>query len=421
MSNWDKSGVAAAIDAHWNGSAFERRHREWLASAIRDVARPGSLLEAGCGTGLVYEAVRALPQVQSYCGVDSSREMLAIAAARYPSAVWRHGDLRLLERESADTVVCAEVLGHIDGDLVEEFRALILAARDTAVISLWGGQTALSGGETILGANFSKHVRTFPAIEAAISSAVPDAYIVERRCSGENVCYVIRRRLVHTVIVGSYNRPGYVREALRSVMQQDYAAWQLIVSDDGSSSETVGTLLSELGEDKRCRLLQAPATPPGPRPSGNIRAVERINDAIPLVTGDIVHYLPDDDWFLPGRFTAFNGAFRNPAVRMAYGTLRFADDGTMHPTDRIDAVAAVHEPHCSVDQTQVAHRVDCFRAVPRWPTKDIGYTADGLFYQALCRAGCGPIHPVNAQVSVHRRHRLNMSRQQRAEIGDTRE
>ena len=215
--------------------------------------------------------------------------------------------------------------------------------------------------------------------------------------------------LVHSVIVGSYNRPTYVRKAIRSVMDQSYQHWQIIVTDDASNEETLGGIREEFGADTRCHLLVTPdRLPDGPRPTGNVRAVDRINDAIPLVTGDIVHYLPDDDWFWPGRFEAFNEVFSDPGVMMACGGLRYADGVHLSPADGIYPGTDVLDPYCVLDQTQVAHRRECFTKVPRWSTTDIAYAADGLFYRHLCQAGYGPIRPSYAIVSVKRRHEFNL-------------
>lgn len=410
MSDWDKPGVAAAIESYWSSSHAEKDHRAWLASAVAECARPGSVLEAGCGTGRIYEAIRHLPSVKSFDGVDSSASMLAMATERFSSSgsSWRVGNLLDLAPKSADTVLCFDVLGHIQGDLVEELRSLISAAADTAIVSLWGSSTGHSSSEDVCGVSFPHVVRRYDDILRSIYAAVPDCHVIEERVRGDNVCYVIRRRIKHTVILGSYNRPSYVKKAIGSVLSQDYGEWQLIVTDDGSTDETLSSIKSAIGDDPRCSLIVAGRTPPGPRPDGNMRAVGRINDAIPLVSGDIVHYLPDDDWFFDGRFSAFNEIFRDPLIKMAFGALHFADGETVSESEAIWFSTTVNNPRCVLDQAQVAHRSLCFRAVPTWPTKGIAYEADGVFYEKLCKSGFGPIYPMDKKVCVHRRHGLNL-------------
>lgn len=412
---WDHPGVAEALVAYWTESHAERAHRAWLADVIGCAAPEGSVLEVGCGSGGVYQAIRDVRQVQSYEGIDSSRAMLAIAKVSAPQAHWRVGDLRRLPPGSATTVVCFDVLGHVPGDLVPELRSIIGAACDTAIVALWTSKDASNRVETVAGSAFLHNSRTHANVLRAIYEAAPDCRVVQHRGYGENIAYVIRTKqpFVHSVIVGSYNRPTYVRKAIRSVMEQSYPHWQLIVSDDGSNEETLDGIREEFGGDERCHLIvTTDRLPDGPRPSGNVRAVERINDAITLVRGDIVHYLPDDDWFLPGRFEAFNVAFRDPTVMMTYGEMKYADDDVISPTERIYPGVDVDDPWCRLDQTQVAHRAICFAKVPKWATTNIGYAADGVFYRDLCRAGYGPVRPFNVPVSVHRRHGFNMQKGQ---------
>src|ERR1017187_4585974 len=45
-----------------------------------------------------------------------------------------------------------------------------------------------------------------------------------------------------SVIMTSYNRPVFVKEAIQSVLDQTYEDFELIVVDDGSSQETVAAI-----------------------------------------------------------------------------------------------------------------------------------------------------------------------------------
>lgn len=216
---------------------------------------------------------------------------------------------------------------------------------------------------------------------------------------------------IHSVIVGSYNRPKYIAQTLQSIVSQTGPNWELIVSDDASSEETVSVIRRFTDGDPRCHLIEAPdRPPPGPRKNGNIRAIHRINDAIQKSTGDIIHYIPDDDFFAPNRFVSFEGAFRDPNVSMAYGKLKYVEGDKV--TNRVLFPGGpVVDPLCKLDQSQVAHRRRCFERVPAWPTDDsVGYVVDGIFYKMLVEAGYGPIRPVNELVTFKRRHQFNMQK-----------
>jgi len=216
--------------------------------------------------------------------------------------------------------------------------------------------------------------------------------------------------ITHTVIVGSYNRPRLIAQTLKSIVEQTGPNWELIVSDDASSDETISVIRSFTDGDPRCLLLHAPdRPPPGLRADGNVRAVKRINDALRVAKNDIIHYLPDDDFFAPNRFIHFESVFRNPSVMMAYGRLHYVDGagnvgGLLYPG------GPVMDPLCQLDQSQVAHRRSCLDKVPEWPSDPavIGYVVDGLFYRSLVQAGYGPIWPIDALVTYKRNHTFNM-------------
>ncbi len=217
--------------------------------------------------------------------------------------------------------------------------------------------------------------------------------------------------ITHSVIVGSYNRPRLIAQTLRSIVEQTGPNWELVVSDDASNDETVSVIRSFTDGDPRCLLLHAPDRPsPGLRADGNVRAVKRINDALRVVKNDIIHYIPDDDFFAPNRFVHFESAFVNPTVMMAYGKLHYVDGAGRDTGSALYPGGQVMDPLCQLDQSQVAHRRSCLDKVPEWPSDPavIGYVVDGLFYRSLVQAGFGPIHPINALVTYKRNHAFNM-------------
>jgi len=205
----------------------------------------------------------------------------------------------------------------------------------------------------------------------------------------------------HSVVLSSYNRPRMVREAISSILAQTVQDWQAIVADDGSTDETLAAIGAAVGDDPRFFVLRGKPVPEAERTVPG-RYVDRINEALPLCTGGIVHYLADDDWFLPGRFAAFDRLFAAPAVMVGYGRLQYRDsDGVVGETDRFPA--EVDWPKDVLDHNQVAHRLDCLKRVPAWPKEcgydKQGYGADGCFFNALREHWrfCGVDAPVAAK------------------------
>ena len=89
-----------------------------------------------------------------------------------------------------------------------------------------------------------------------------------------------------SVVIPVYNRPNLVRATLRSVFQQEYDNYEIIVVDDGSTDETI-SVLNALGD--RIRLLQQQNRGPGAARNRGIRASR----------GDYVAFLDSDDLWFP--------------------------------------------------------------------------------------------------------------------------
>lgn len=89
-----------------------------------------------------------------------------------------------------------------------------------------------------------------------------------------------------SVIIPTYNRSWVIREAIDSVLAQDFKDYELIVVDDGSTDETPGILRSY---GNKIRLIQQ---------SNSGGAVAR-NTGVKAAKGDYIAFLDDDDLFFP--------------------------------------------------------------------------------------------------------------------------
>lgn len=94
-----------------------------------------------------------------------------------------------------------------------------------------------------------------------------------------------------TVVVAAYNAASYVREAIQSVLDQDYPAKEVVVVNDGSTDDTL-RILATFGD--AIRVIDQPnGGPPKARNSG-LRAAK----------GEYVAFLDADDRWLPGKLSA---------------------------------------------------------------------------------------------------------------------
>ena len=111
-------GDTATGYRQWSATYDEPRNTlfdvdEPVVHEIVDAFPVGLALDAACGTGRY--AAHLVGQGHRVIGIDSSPEMLAVAAARVPEAEFRLGDLHDLpaENDAFDFIVCALALAHV--------------------------------------------------------------------------------------------------------------------------------------------------------------------------------------------------------------------------------------------------------------------------------------------------------------------
>jgi len=151
---------AKKIDSFWTASPMERAHRAALAKAIAPhLTGCASILEVGCGTGLMMEALGSVVRFSRRVGCDTSEAMLSIAVDRVKGAAFCVGDafhLQFPEGEF-DAVICIEVLSHLPSirrPLLEMARVAKKAIAFTVWEELpptWSGaiHRAVSAGEVL--------------------------------------------------------------------------------------------------------------------------------------------------------------------------------------------------------------------------------------------------------------------------------
>lgn len=110
-----------------------------------------------------------------------------------------------------------------------------------------------------------------------------------------------------SVVMPAYNARPYLEQAIRSVLDQDYPAIELIVVDDGSSD---GTPDDAARFGARVRVLrQHNAGPAAAR-----------NKGMAAARGELIAFLDADDVWLPGKLSAQVRCLReHPAVAIVYG------------------------------------------------------------------------------------------------------
>jgi len=113
-----------------------------------------------------------------------------------------------------------------------------------------------------------------------------------------------------TVLMGTYNRPGYLREAIKSVIAQRMEDWELLVMNDGGVD--VGHIVEGFG-DNRIRYFHD---------NVNLGLAARLNFGLKEARGEYISYLGDDDLFYPNHLEILSRALdEDPEIGAVYSDL----------------------------------------------------------------------------------------------------
>ena len=167
--NWDKGEIARSVDKYWRGDSLEAEWRKVLVRDIKaEIGRRTSILEVGCGSGLIYHEMlkRRIVTAKSYIGGDVSQKMLEIARGRFPETTFSHLDIFNLPYpdKSQPNVICIHVLQHLP-HYAEAVKELIRITGRRLYIATWFNQSfedSIVFGETAWGAPFHDNCYSLP-------------------------------------------------------------------------------------------------------------------------------------------------------------------------------------------------------------------------------------------------------------------
>lgn len=414
---WDNDGVSQAVLNIWRQHGYNNYIDSIAEIVMQNIGT--SIIDVGCGSGHLFDVVDS----ERMIGLDNSIKLLSEAIGRnaYDNVRYQYGSVLDIpyENDSFDTVTCFGVLPYIGpffNGQIDEYQQsiseLFRVAKNTVIISIFDSPSIGIHEEQISGVNFAARTISPLIFREQVNRAVGNKLVHFDKVGRWSIyTFVKQQRPKHSVIVGSYNRPIMIKDALRSIKEQTVQDFEVIISDDGSNGSTIQSIKEEIGDDSRFTLLRHAGPPDGqPRPHCAVRAVNRINDAIPYVRGEFVHYLPDDDLYHKERFASFEKLFSDKKVMIGYGrSVHVNKNGKSIGVEQYPG-GPIYNPLSVLGQTQMSHRTELFNVIPRWPTQNIDYASDGFFFKSLVDTGFGPIVGIDRVVSYHRFHPYNMLR-----------
>ncbi|ACB76048.1 glycosyltransferase [Opitutus terrae] len=100
----------------------------------------------------------------------------------------------------------------------------------------------------------------------------------------------MQQRPLVSIVLPVHNGERYLRESVRSCLDQTYQNWELIAVDDCSTDGTAAMLDSFAAREPRMRVLRNPA---------NLRLPASLNVGFAASRGEILTWTSDDNLYLP--------------------------------------------------------------------------------------------------------------------------
>lgn len=177
-----------------------------------------------------------------------------------------------------------------------------------------------------------------------------------------------------TVIMPTYNQAGFIRRAIKSLLNQTFQEWELIIINDGSTDATREYIIPFL-QDKRLTYHEN-------KQNRGIGA--SINQALDLSKFEYIAYLPSDDIYYPNHLQVLKDKLdKSDNIILAYTKCNTEiHDSLIHKA--IPQDNGLLRQHC-LQLVQTGHR----NTTERWIERDEWVSSDffQLFWVKLTRKG----------------------------------
>lgn len=182
-----------------------------------------------------------------------------------------------------------------------------------------------------------------------------------------------------SVIIPTYNRANLIGEAIKSVFDQTYCDWELIVVDDGSKDETA-EVVAQFG--KRVTYIY--------QDNAGVCAARNLGFA--ASQGEYISFLDSDDRMLPHNLkTLIDLLDTQPQADIAYGRYYWTDEQGQSPTLEGPTYEGQILPQLVLEETMLLGitliRRSCVEAIGGFD-EAIQFQEHWDFYLRLAQAGC---------------------------------
>lgn len=207
-----------------------------------------------------------------------------------------------------------------------------------------------------------------------------------------------------SVLLTTYNRPRYLRQAVESVFAQTYQDYELLILDDNSTDGLQAGYLASIWNVPKVRIIKDDVSPEN-RPA-TTRYATMINLGLKLARGRHITYLCDDDWYAPDRLEVMSAMLdADPALGVVYARQGVTNEAGDVTWQRIFE-PVVADAYCRVDHSSVMHTAEAGEKAGGWDESAEHWSiGDAVFWRRLHAAGYSfHLAPGDHPLDFHRDH-----------------
>lgn len=176
-----------------------------------------------------------------------------------------------------------------------------------------------------------------------------------------------------SIILPTFNRSGLLSNAIRSVINQSYKNWELLVIDDGSKDDTFNVINNFLVKSEKIRYIK----------HTNRGVALSMNAGLKIASGKYVTFLGSDDCYKEVHLEKrINFMEENPNIDLIHGGVVI--NGNPYVQDKNDISKQIHLSECIIGGTIFAKA----GAIPSiGGFHDIPYSAESDLYERAVENG----------------------------------
>lgn len=169
--------------------------------------------------------------------------------------------------------------------------------------------------------------------------------------------------IAFSVIMPTYNNSSFIRRAIKSLIDQSYEQWELIIIDDGSTDDTFENI-EDFWVDKRITYHKS---------QRNEGLGVAINTGLAIAQYDYIAYLPADDYYFKEHLSTFATKFvEMPEAVLVFSGMQYDQIDSLNNTN--DTCSTFARSLYPLQLVQTIHK----KTEERWLTRE-EYVTDDLY------------------------------------------